>query len=187
MRLVAVVSGSLTLEIVAGNGPVASNLVGSEVTKYVRHAAAAAAAKIARAAKRKLIISISVAAKLPRWQPTVSEALPENIVCSRKNALKSKLFDCATFAGFFLGIAKRTLSYYTRADPCLKLLQHFLSFLVLASLSHTPSTLIGRETCHALCLRHDMVVQRPHDQCATTFGPLGAPCIRTRFVLCHLG
>jgi hypothetical protein len=72
------------LGIVGVNRAAASNLVGSEVTKYVRHTAAAAAAKIARAARRKLIICISVAVKLPRWQPHGQQALPKNITLQQK-------------------------------------------------------------------------------------------------------
>jgi hypothetical protein len=50
------VSGPLTLRIVGGNRRSVSYLAGSKVTTYVKHAAAAAATKIARAARRKLIV-----------------------------------------------------------------------------------------------------------------------------------
>jgi hypothetical protein len=80
------------LGIVGGNRPAASNLVGSEVTKYARHAAAAAAAKIARAARRKLIISVSVAVKSRRWQRTVGRALPENLTLQQKKRAEVESF-----------------------------------------------------------------------------------------------
>jgi hypothetical protein len=68
------------LGLAAGNPLSASKLVGDGLTKYVKHAAAAAAAGIAEQAKRKLIISKcsgDITAMSARCQ---RKALPENII-----------------------------------------------------------------------------------------------------------